>query len=80
MRPGRRGGLLVERQTPEREVGFDPHSGHSLVSLSKIHLLPKSTGNTQEAVAQSRHDRKIVYSDVKQKRNKLINETKTNRN
>ena len=34
----RRGGLVVERRTPEREVGgFDPHS----VSLSKIHLSPK---------------------------------------
>ena len=26
--------------------GFDPRSGHGVVSLSKIHLLPKSTGNT----------------------------------
>ena len=26
-----------------------------VVSLSKIHLHPKSTGNTQEAVAPSRH-------------------------
>ena len=39
-----------------RGLGFDPHSGHRAVSLSKIHLLPKSTGNTQEAVAPSRHD------------------------
>ena len=31
---------------------------HSLcvVSMSKIHLPPKSTGNTQEAVASSRYD------------------------
>ena len=36
---------------------FDPHSGRRVVSLSKIHLPPpKSTGNTQEAVAPSRHD------------------------
>ena len=35
--------------------GFGPHSGRH-VSLSKIHLPPKSTGNTQEAVAPSRHD------------------------
>ena len=49
-------GLVVDRRTPEREVGgFDPHSGRR-VSLSKIHLLPKSTGNTLEAVAPSRHD------------------------
>ena len=32
-----------------------PHSGRRVVSLSKIHLLPKSTGNTQEVVAPSRH-------------------------
>ena len=36
--PWRRGGLVVERWTPEREVGFDPHSGRRVVSLSKIHL------------------------------------------
>ena len=36
--------------------GFDPHSGRGVVSLSKIHLPPKSTGNTQEAVVPSRHD------------------------
>ena len=36
-----------------------------VVSLSKAHLLPKSTGNTQEAVAPSQHDWKIVYLDVK---------------
>ena len=48
---------------------FDPHSGRRVVSLRKIHLPPKSTGNTQEAVAPFRHDRKIVYWGVKQKRN-----------
>ena len=38
---------MVEHQTPEREVGgFNPHSGRREVSLSKIHLPPKSTGNT----------------------------------
>ena len=37
---------------PEREVvGLDPHSGRPIVSLSIY--LPKSTGNTQEAVAPS---------------------------
>ena len=35
--------------------GHDPHSGRRVVSLSKIHLPPKYTGNTQEAVAPSRH-------------------------
>ena len=48
---------MVQRRTPEREVGgFDPHSGRRVVSLSKIHLHPKNTGNTQEMVAPSRHD------------------------
>ena len=47
-------GLVVKRRTPEREVeGFDPHSGRRVLSLSKIHLPPKNTGNTQEAVASS---------------------------
>ena len=39
------------------------------VSLSKVHLPPKRTDNTQEAVAPSRHDLKIVNLGVKQKRN-----------
>ena len=39
-----------------RGRGFDPHSGRRVVSLSKIHFLQKSTGDTQEAVAPSRHD------------------------
>ena len=30
--------------------------GRRVVSLGKIHLPPKSTGNTLEAVAPSRHD------------------------
>ena len=51
-----------------RGPGFDPHSGRRVVSLSKIHLPPKSTGNNQEAMAPSRHDCKIVYCDVKQKK------------
>ena len=50
---------MVVRRTPGREVGgggLDPHSGRRVMSLNKIHLPPKSTGNTQEAVAPSRHD------------------------
>ena len=39
-----------------RGWGFDPHSGRSFVSLSKIHLPPKSPCHTQEVVAPSRHD------------------------
>ena len=41
---------MVERR------GFDLSSGRRVVSLSKIHLPPKSTGNTQCGVAPSRHD------------------------
>ena len=44
---------------------FDPYSGHLVVSLSKIHLPPKKYGYTQEGVAPSRHDRKIVDWDEK---------------
>ena len=44
---------MVERDSGARGQGFDPHSGRRVVSLSKIHLPPKSTGNTQEAVALS---------------------------
>ena len=50
--------------------GFEPHFGRRVVSLSKIDLPTKSTGNTQKAVAPSQHDRKIVYRDVKLQRNK----------
>ena len=39
-----------------RGRGFDPHSGRRVVSLSKIRLPPKRTGNTQEAVAPSRRN------------------------
>ena len=40
-----------------RGRGFEPHSGQNrVVSLSKAHLLPTSTGNTLEAVAPSQHD------------------------
>ena len=45
---------MVERRTPEREVGGSIIT--QVAVLSKIHLLPKSTGNTQEAVAPSRYD------------------------
>ena len=50
-----------------RGRGFDPHSCRRVVSLSKIHLPPKRTGNTQQALAPSKHDRKIVNWNVKQK-------------
>ena len=40
------------------------------MSFSKTNLLPKSACNTQEAVALSQHDCKIVYQDVKDQMNK----------
>ena len=51
---GGHGGLVVKAaDSRARGWGFKPHSGRRVVSLSKAHLLPKSTGNTQEAVAPS---------------------------
>ena len=52
-----------------RGRGFESHSGRRVVSLSKTYLLPKSTGNTQEVVASSQHDRLIVYWDIKHQTN-----------
>ena len=44
-------------QTPDPEVGVRaPLGSNCVVSLSKAHLLPKSTGNTKEALAPSKHD------------------------
>ena len=61
--------MIRASDSKARGQWFDPHSGHRVVSLSKTHLLTKSTSNTQEAVVLSRHDLKIVYRDFKQKRN-----------
>ena len=55
-RRGRHGGLKVEGGLRSERSGFDQHSGHRVVSLGKIHLPPKSTGYTKEAVAPCRHD------------------------
>ena len=53
---GERGDLVVKAlDSGSRGRRFEPHSGQT-VSLSKAHLLPKSTGNTQEAMAPSQHD------------------------
>ena len=53
---GERGGLVVNASdSGPRGRGFEPHLGQT-VFLSKAHLLPKSTGNTQEVVAPSQHD------------------------
>ena len=52
-----RGDLVVNTSNSgSRGRGYEPHSGRRVVSLSKIYLPPKSTGNTQEAVAPSQRD------------------------
>ena len=70
-------GLVVNTSdSGSRGRGFEPHSGCRVVSLSKTYLPPppkkknkkkqqKSTDNTQEALAPSHHDLKIVYRDDK---------------
>ena len=46
---GGRTGLVVRAlDSGSGDPGFDPRPGRCVVSLSKRHLLPKSTGNTQE--------------------------------
>ena len=61
-------------RTPDPEVGGRaPLGSNRVVPLSKAHLLPKSTGNTQEAVAPSQHDWKIVYRDVKNQSTNHLN-------
>ena len=53
-------------RTSEREVGGSIHTRVAvLYPWARYIYLPKSTGNTQEAVALSRHDWKIVDWDVK---------------
>ena len=46
---------MVERQTPEREVEGSNLPPRCCV-LEQDTFLPETTGNTQEAVALSRHD------------------------
>ena len=51
-----RGGLVVNNSdSGSRGREFEPHSGRRVLSLSKTYLPPKSTGDTQEAVAPSQH-------------------------
>ena len=61
-----RGGSVVERQTPEREVGVQNIPPLCCVLDT---LLPERTGNTQEVEAPSRHYQKIVDWDVKPQQN-----------
>ena len=53
-----------------RGQGFDPHSGRLVVSLSKIHLPPKSTGNTQEGVAHPNMTEKLFTGTLSENKTK----------
>ena len=60
-----RGGSVVECRTPEREVGGSIPAAAMLCPWAR-HFTPRKYWLiTQEAVAPSRHDWKIVYWDVK---------------
>ena len=62
---GERGGSVVECQTPEREVGGSKPITAVLCPWAR-HFTPRKYWLiTQEAVAPSRHDWKIVDWDVK---------------
>ena len=63
--PGERGGSVVECRNPEREVGGSIPTAAVLCPWAK-HFTPRMYWLiTQEAVAPSRHDWKIVDWDVK---------------
>ena len=62
---GERGGSVVECRTPEREVGGSKPTATVLCPWAR-HFTPRKYWLiTQEAVAPSRHDWKIVDWDVK---------------
>ena len=70
---GERGGSVVECRTPEREVGGSEPTAAVLCPWARHFTPPKYCLITQEAVAPSRHDWKIVDWDVKpqHKKNKI---------
>ena len=71
---GERGGSVVECRTPEREVGGSKPTAAVLCPWAR-HFTPRKCWLiTQEAVAPSRHDWKIVDWDVKPQ-HKQINTT-----
>ena len=68
---GERGGSVVECRTPEREVGGSKPTAAVLCPWAR-HFTPRKYWLiTQEAVAPSRHDWKIVDWDVNQPTNQL---------
>ena len=69
---GERGGSVVECRTPEREVGGSKPTAAVLCPWAR-HFIPRKYWLiTQEAVAPSRHDWKIVDWDVKPKHKQTI--------
>ena len=62
---GERGGSVVECRTPEREVGGSKPTAAMLCPWARYFTPLKNWLITQEAVAPSRHDWKIVDWNVK---------------
>ena len=71
---GERGGSVVECRTPEREVGGSKPTAAVLCPWAR-HFTPRKYWLiTQEAVAPSRYDWKIVDWDVKPQHNQPTKE------
>ena len=69
---GERGGSVVECQTPEREVRGSRPTSAVLCPWAR-HFTPRKYWLiTQEAMAPSRHDWKIVDRDVKPQHNQIL--------
>ena len=69
---GERGGSVVECRTPEREVRGSRPTAAVLYPWARHFTPPKYWLITQEAMAPSRHDWKIVDWDVKPQHNQQI--------
>ena len=67
--PGERGGSVVECRTPEREVRGSRPTAAVLCPWARHFTPQKYWLITQEAMAPSRHDWKIVDWDVKPQHN-----------
>ena len=72
---GERGGSVVECRTPEREVGGSKPTAAVLCPWARNFTPRKYWLITQEAVAPSRHDWKIVDWDVKPQHKQRIHST-----
>ena len=78
-REGERGGSVVECRTPEREVGGSKPTAALLCPWARYFTPRKYWLITQEAVAPSRHDWKIVEWDVKPQHKQTNKQTKERR-